>query len=223
MPPRAALTISTPGLTSRSSRSPIRPEVSAVFGRCTLMKSASREQVLQADEADAELGRPRRGHVGVVGDHLHAERGQPLGDQLADPAEAEDPGHLPVELGAGELGPLPLPGLERGHRLRHVAGDREQQPHGVLGGADDVRAGRVHHHDARLGGGLDVDVVQPDAGPRHHPQVRRLRPAPRRRSWSRSGRSPRPRPRARAAARRGRHRPRGGPRTPDSSWAIAGG
>ena len=41
MPPRAALTMRTPGLTMRSWRSAMSPIVSAFFGRCTLMKSDS--------------------------------------------------------------------------------------------------------------------------------------------------------------------------------------
>ena len=41
MPPRAAFTMRTPGLTRCSSFSPSRPIVSAFFGRCTVMKSAS--------------------------------------------------------------------------------------------------------------------------------------------------------------------------------------
>jgi hypothetical protein len=41
-PPRAALTIRTPGLTSASSFSPIRPVVSGVRGRWIEMKSLSR-------------------------------------------------------------------------------------------------------------------------------------------------------------------------------------
>ena len=40
-PPRAALTIRTPGLVSASSRAPIRPTVSGVFGRWMVMKSLS--------------------------------------------------------------------------------------------------------------------------------------------------------------------------------------
>ena len=53
-----------------------------------------------------------------------------------------------------------------------VPGRREQEPDRVLGGAHDVRLRRVDHHHARLGGGLHVDVVQPDAGPGHHPSRR---------------------------------------------------
>ena len=41
MPPRAALTIRTVGLTFLSASSPMRPTVSGVFGRCTVMKSDS--------------------------------------------------------------------------------------------------------------------------------------------------------------------------------------
>ena len=49
--------------------------------------------------------------------------------------------------------------------LGHVAGLREQQRDGVLGRGQHVRLRRVDDHDAAPGGGLDVDVVEPDAGP----------------------------------------------------------
>jgi hypothetical protein len=45
-----------------------------------------------------------------------------------------------------------------------VAGGREHQRHGELGGRDDVGGRRVDDHDPGLGGGLDVDVVEADAG-----------------------------------------------------------
>jgi hypothetical protein len=131
------------------------------------------QQLVQGDEAGAELGGPGGGHVRVVGDHLHAERGQPLGDQRADPAQPEEAGHFVLQLDAGELGAFPLAGLERGHGLWHVAGDGQQQRHRVLGRAHDVGARRVHDHDPRLGGGLHVHVVQAYAGPRDHAQLRR--------------------------------------------------
>jgi len=47
-------------------------------------------------------------------------------------------------------------------RLWHVAGEREQQRHRVLGRSDHVRLGRVGHEDPALGGGLHIDVVDPD-------------------------------------------------------------
>jgi hypothetical protein len=45
-----------------------------------------------------------------------------------------------------------------------VPGGGQQQRHGVLGRADDVRRRRVDDHDAALGRRGHVDVVQPDAG-----------------------------------------------------------
>ena len=57
-----------------------------------------------------------------------------------------------------------LPAVSAGVRLRDVAREREHQRHGVLGGGDDVRLRRVGDDDAALGRGLDVDVVDADAG-----------------------------------------------------------
>ena len=74
----------------------------------------------------------------VVGDDPHAEPTSALGDELSDPAEAEDPQRLLVQLGAGELGALPLAGGQRRVRLRNVARERQQQRHRVLGGRDHV-------------------------------------------------------------------------------------
>ena len=64
----------------------------------------------------------------------------------------------------GVLGALPFAVLERGAGLRDVPGEAEDVADGQFGGGDDVGGGRVDHHDAGLGGGLDVDVVEADAG-----------------------------------------------------------
>ena len=40
----------------------------------------------------------------------------------------------------------------------------QQHGHGVLGHADGVSAGRIHHQDALARGGVEVDVVHADAG-----------------------------------------------------------
>ena len=56
------------------------------------------------------------------------------------------------------------PPRERRVRGRDAAGEAQDVPDGELGGRDDVRGRRVHDHDARGGRGLDVDVVEPDAG-----------------------------------------------------------
>ena len=45
----------------------------------------------------------------------------------------------------------------------------------MLGGGDVAAAGRVHDHDALLGGRVDVDVIDADAGPTDHAERVRLR------------------------------------------------
>jgi hypothetical protein len=110
IPPRAALTMRTVGLTLCSASSPMRPIVSGVLGRCTVMKSLG-QQLVEAHHPDAHLGGARGLHVGVVGDELDAERAQPLRDEHADAAEADDADHLVGQLDAGVLRALPLPPL----------------------------------------------------------------------------------------------------------------
>ena len=124
-------------------------------------------QLLEADHPHAHLGGASGLDVGVVGDHVHAERGQPLGDEHADAAESDDADGLLVELDAGVPAALPLPARERRVRRADVAGGREHQRDGELGGADDVGGGGVDDHHAVLGRRLDVDVVEADTGPGH--------------------------------------------------------
>ena len=128
------------------------------------------QQLLEAGQPHAELGRAGGGHVRVVGDDPHAERAEPGGHQDADTAQAEDPGHLAVEFDPREGGPLPLASPQRGGGLRHVAGHGQEQADGMLGGTDDVGGGCVHHHHARPGRRLHVHVVQADPGARDHPE-----------------------------------------------------
>src|SRR6202012_2174890 len=47
---------------------------------------------------------------------------------------------------------------------RDLAGRREEQRQGGVGGAGGVRRRGVDHQHTAFGGGLDIDVVQPDAG-----------------------------------------------------------
>jgi hypothetical protein len=104
---------------------------------------------------------------------VRAERGQPLGHQYADPAQADDADGLVRHLHAHERRALPRALAQRGVGGRDLTCRGEQERDGVLGGADDVRRRGVHHHDPALGRGLHVDVVQADAGPGHHLEVRR--------------------------------------------------
>ena len=123
------------------------------------------EQRVEVDEPDAHLRGAAGLDVGVVGDDRHPERAEPLRDQDADPAEADDADGLLVELDAGVLRPLPLAVAQRRVRRRDVPGGGEHQRDRELGGRDDVGRRRVDDHDAGLGRGADVDVVEPDAGP----------------------------------------------------------
>ena len=109
MPPRAALTMMTAGLTLVSASLPIRPRVSGVFGRWTVMKSDSGEELVEGDQAGPDLPGPLRRDVGVVGEHLDAEALEPLGHELADPAEPDDADGLVEELDPGVLAALPRP------------------------------------------------------------------------------------------------------------------
>jgi ethanolamine ammonia-lyase large subunit len=88
-------------------------------------------------------------------------------------AEAEDAEGLVVEFRAEELALGPLAAAEAvvglGDRPRRREGHRD----GVLGGRADVALGGVRHDDAVLGCGLEVDVVDADAGPADDGEVRR--------------------------------------------------
>jgi hypothetical protein len=131
------------------------------------------QQLLQAHQADTELGGAGRLHVRVVRDQPGPEGGHALREQDADAAETDHADGLALDLDAGVLGALPLPRLEGGAGARRVPCDGEQQRDGLLGGGDDVGRGRVDHHHAARGGRGDLHVVQAHAGPGHHLEPRR--------------------------------------------------
>ncbi len=146
------------------------------------------EQLLQRLRAlYPELLEALGGDELVEGDDVHLEALRALGDELADPAEADHAERLAVELGALELRPLPLAGGQRGVRLRHIAAERQHQRQGVLGGGDGVRFGRVGDDHAALGRGRDVYVVDPGAGAADHLQAASPGRSTRRSSGSPSG------------------------------------
>ena len=129
------------------------------------------ELLARVDPLDAELAEALGGDELVEGDHVHVEGERPAGDELADPAEADHPERLAVELVAAEARPRPLAGGQRGVGLRHVAEQRQRQRQRVLGGGDGVRLGGVGDDDPAVGRGADVDVVHSGAGApdRPHP------------------------------------------------------
>ena len=121
---------------------------------------------------DPELAEALRGHELVEGHDLHLERLRPVGDELADPPEADHAERLAVELVAGEPRAGPFASDQRGVRLGDVPAQRQRQRQGVLGGGDRVRLGRVDDHDPALGGRVDVDVVHAGSRPADHLQPR---------------------------------------------------
>ena len=66
---------------------------------------------------------------------------------------------------------VPLPRLHRPVCGRDVAHQGQHQGEGVLGRREQIRGRRVDHQDAEVGRLGDVDVVDPDARPRDHPQA----------------------------------------------------
>ena len=111
---------------------------------------------------------PERGRLGlrgvrVVGHHVEAQALAPPPDLGADLPESNNGERLAHHRDADELGALPLPLLDAGVRLGHVAGDGREQRDAVLCGGDGVGRRRVDDEAAGGGGGLEVDVVDADA------------------------------------------------------------
>ena len=111
MPPRAALTSTSDGLAFASCVGADQADRLGGLGQVDAHEVGLGQQRVEVDEPDAHLGGAAGLDVGVVGDDVHAERAQPLGDEDADPAEADDADGLLVELDAGVLRPLPLAAL----------------------------------------------------------------------------------------------------------------
>ena len=86
------------------------------------------------------------------------------GDFDSDAAQADDAQRLAAKLGALQRLLLPLAGMHGGVGAHQVTRQRQHESEGVLGDRDGIAAGRVHHHDAALGGGVEIDVVHAHAG-----------------------------------------------------------
>ena len=98
-------------------------------------------------------------------DHLHSQPDRSLRHDASHVAETDDSQSLVADFHSHELVPLPLPGFEGGDRLGNMAGERQHQRDGVLGGSHVVAARRVHDHDAFFARGLDIDILDADASP----------------------------------------------------------
>ncbi len=124
-----------------------------------------REQLVQRDGRDAQLGGALRRHVRVEREERDVPRPQARGHARSDLAEADEADRLALQLGPDELRALPFPGFQRSLCLGDPAQEREEEGDRVLRRGDDVPRRSVDDEDAALRGGLHVDVVEPDARP----------------------------------------------------------
>ena len=125
------------------------------------------EQLVHRRQRHTEGGGAVRREVGVEGDDPHPE---PLGegrDDGADGAATHDTERLVAQLDAHEAAALPAALAGGAVSLRDSTRQRAHHGDGVLGRSDGIAVGRVHDHDAALGGRVHVDVVDPGAGAAH--------------------------------------------------------
>ena len=112
--------------------------------------------------------------VRIVRDHLHPEGLRATRDFDAHAAQSDDAQRLAAKLGALQRLLLPLAGMHGGVGTAELTRHRQHEGEGVLGDRDGVAAGSVHHHDAALGGGVEIDVVHAHAGASDDAQLGRL-------------------------------------------------
>ncbi len=122
------------------------------------------EQLVQRQQLDTELGGAGLRDVGSYATMCApkaASRGATSWPMRPRPDDADG---LAEDLDARER--RPLPGVLAQGRVGggDLAGRGQQQGQGVLGGAVDVGGRRVDHQHPAGGRGVDVDVVQADAG-----------------------------------------------------------
>ena len=129
------------------------------------------QQRLVIDRRDAVGKEVRGGHIGIISDDPCAPRGEQLGDACANAAEADEADGLTGKTirGAaadviGEIvGRAPFARAHISVALGDLLQQRQHEGDGGFGDAEAVRFGRrVAHHDAELGRGFRVHVVDAD-------------------------------------------------------------
>ena len=172
IPPRAVLMIRSPALRVASKFAPDEPDVSGVFGRWTVMKSASATSSSSASISTFMCLARSGGHVGVVraqgASRKREARCATSAPTLPSPTI---PRVLPWSSTPSHFDLSHLPATRALVRLGNVPRLREQQGEGVLGRRQDVRLRRVHDHHPETRGGCGVDVVETDAGPADNDQI----------------------------------------------------
>ena len=108
----------------------------------------------------------------IVRHDFHAEGPRAVGDFLPDAAKPDDAKRLATHFRAGEPFLVPNAALHRGVGRANGSRERQHQRPGVFGDAHAVRAWSVHHDDAAVGRGGDVDVIHAGSGAGNHPKPR---------------------------------------------------
>ena len=139
------------------------------------------QQSLHIDGLNAALLEMVQRHVRVYAYQAHPPRAQQLRDTRPDAAQADDADGdafvaIPAATEVGSLVGLvaPTTGLHLLVALPEALEQREHYGHGALGHAAPVRlCGSMGHHDAELGRGVDVYVVDADGVLGDDAQIRR--------------------------------------------------
>src|SRR5262249_642155 len=132
------------------------------------------ENLINLDQFEAAGQMRVRIDVRVERYNFHTHRLTLPRDLAADPAKADHAQCFAGELHAFELVPLPLPVLQSNVGLRNVTGEGEQHGDCVFCSCCGGAAGRVHHENSVLRGGIDINVVDTDPGPSDNFQPARL-------------------------------------------------
>ena len=120
-------------------------------------------QFVQRDHGDIQLLSEAGSHIRIVRHHLHPERERAARNFHANPAQSNDAQRLAAKLGALQRLLLPFAGLHGGVGTHQGARHGQHQSEGVFRDGNRIAAGSVHHHDAALGGGVEIDVVDTHA------------------------------------------------------------
>ena len=132
--------------------------VSPVEGAARTIQSNSAMRGFQASGVERAVA-ARAGDAGDV----DAERRQPLADQLADRAVADDQRGAALQLDRARGGGAPFVPVGEADYLIVALGRGEHAHHGIFGDGDRVDAGAVGHHDAAIPELRGVIGVNPGA------------------------------------------------------------
>ena len=125
---------------------------------------SARQHLVEVGLFNADFQRPFGGQKRVKGDHFHLQAKRARRSDGTDIAAADNAQRLAGQLNPHKARLLPFPVMGRGVGLRDLSRQREHHGDGVLCRGDGIAERRVHHHNAFLGGGGQVDIIDTDTG-----------------------------------------------------------